>query len=787
MSNNYDDIDYCLNILFDYVYNKTTCYTLNNKQIITLSDIKKHKNFDFKHIFKAEFKFMHFHNNKIAYKRISETSYPATIDIGFYDKKFNNLDDLTRPELINIAMLYKSSYILLDNINHIILPIMFFDIDGKTLKKMLPDIEQNINKYLNDKLENDSNLYILITEHYFKLQTLKEYIIENIDNMTLLHWKILFFQILITLEYLHDQHSNFKHNNLNLDAIILYIKKKEDTFKTYILGKNKFKIQNIGFDIKIRDFENSTTLDHVKNKVTTDFKDNPYYDIYYFFTNLNNFLQTEYKDKQLNEVYNFIKEIIPYDINKNEENIENIENNMINPQYLLNKNNFFNEFKIDFYSKYNSSIDNNTINAQSLTDTISNEQEHRLLGKKININYKNKKSNQYYREMKIKGSRKIKDPKNNTDKTINSDSDIFTKAERKHILKLKNKDDEPDDIVESGAFNDSNNFDDDDDDSVEDNGANKYADLIDNKKTVKKSKKNKHKHSESGAKSYEKTDKFADLEDREKFADLVDNDKFADLTDDFDNNSESNYNNKMKKMSKFIHTEAGSESDDSNNSDKKLFKMFKKFHKNIKNNESSVNKKSHKKHNTKSSSVSDNNIDSNSDSNTKLSHLPEHMKNRIKNLPENYNDEVPEHIKQYLQLGENNLNNNMHNQHNQQNPYMPQPLSPMHQQMMSQQMPQESMLQSMNMSQIPHMNYPPMPQELMQPMGVPQVPQMNYPSIPQMNYPQMPQMNYPQMPQMNYPQTAFNQGLPVMMGGSQKIFKLVKDSNSNTDSKTFFH
>ena len=53
--NNYDNIDYCQNILYDLVYKKNHFkYNIKQNDNIKLIDIKKPEGFDFKNIFKSK-------------------------------------------------------------------------------------------------------------------------------------------------------------------------------------------------------------------------------------------------------------------------------------------------------------------------------------------------------------------------------------------------------------------------------------------------------------------------------------------------------------------------------------------------------------------------------------------------------------------------------------------------------------------------------------------------------------------------------------------------------------
>src|SRR6202012_5058588 len=104
--NKYDQIDYCLNTLYDYFYNKDRegCYKFKPiiKNNIKLIDIKKLADFDYNDILTGKVKFMGKFNNKYQFKRYSETSYPCTISIGIYKAKNSRYDDMARGELIDM-------------------------------------------------------------------------------------------------------------------------------------------------------------------------------------------------------------------------------------------------------------------------------------------------------------------------------------------------------------------------------------------------------------------------------------------------------------------------------------------------------------------------------------------------------------------------------------------------------------------------------------------------------------------------------------------------------------
>jgi len=457
--NNYDQIDFCLNTLYDCVYNKSSekCYTIKPiiKSLIKLHDLKKDSNFKCDEIFKnCTIKFINKVKNRFLFKRTSDSTYPCTISIGSYSSNpnYGSENDLGREEMINIAMMYMlSETVINDKLNHILLPIMMFDISGEKIKKLIPDITTYF-KELDDK----HDLYVLITEHYFKMTTLREYLKNNLNKMTLNDWKCLFFQVLYTLAKLNEKFNKFRHNSLDLDAIFIYEKKEDNNNDIYKLGSTTFKISNKTIDIKIGYFDKSYTSDYIKNKGTTNITENPYYDIHYFFNSLYIFLKEN--DNIPDIISGFINEMVPEKFRiepdekfkgLNENMFDNLSSYIIVPSVTLKKNKFFSEF-IEGMDLSASPVQNNKLdlnelnykesgidylkNKNSISES-SNDEYSKLNKTKIS---NRKKSKQYYRNM-IKGSRKIVVPGlTMSESPMSEGGNIFTKTELKNKKKNKN-------------------------------------------------------------------------------------------------------------------------------------------------------------------------------------------------------------------------------------------------------------------------------------------------------------------------------------------------------------
>lgn len=207
-------------------------------------------------IFNGKFEFMNKYNNRIYYKRQSDASHQCSLSFGRYHG-LGNVNDMGRGEIFNPTIHYiLSELVINEKFKHILLPVMFFDTTLGKLKELAPEIHQRIvnDPTMNQNAIDQSKIHVFATEHYFKMQSLREYIKDNFDNITLDHWKTMIFQVLFTLHKISERLHKFRHNMLNLDAIRVYIKKDIGDHIQYKLGQTIFNVPNMGFEIKISDY-----------------------------------------------------------------------------------------------------------------------------------------------------------------------------------------------------------------------------------------------------------------------------------------------------------------------------------------------------------------------------------------------------------------------------------------------------------------------------------------------------------------------------------------------------
>ena len=194
--NLYDNIEFCIKMLFNAIYTNDDdrCYILNPivRKNISLEDLRKPLDYSCKNIFKnGSFKLMGKYNNRFQYKRSYDNS-SVTVSIGMTHL---NQNSLSREELQHMAMLYMSSEIVFnEKFNHFMLPIMCADINKTELLDLFPTLVKDF-----PTAELTEKMYIIITEHYFEMVNLKDFLKEIISQNDMSLLKVLLFQILISL------------------------------------------------------------------------------------------------------------------------------------------------------------------------------------------------------------------------------------------------------------------------------------------------------------------------------------------------------------------------------------------------------------------------------------------------------------------------------------------------------------------------------------------------------------------------------------------------------------
>ena len=249
-----------INLLYNFLYNKSfnNCFIIDKIKLgeIKIDDIKltdeKEINECIDELNKGRFTYIDYNEKDILIylKRYSD-SFPLTIKIGIYSNDINIINNSSNNDALFSYLL--SQLVLNKKTIHILLPIVNLDVPFDKIKNLIKNIP--IYKSLEEKIEFDEikNIFsVRVREHFFKSKLLSEYLSEN-----KCFYKPLLFQIIHTLAIIQKEFPGFRHNNLTPENILIYLKKENLSDNVYEYENNKWIIPNIGFDIKIANFEKS--------------------------------------------------------------------------------------------------------------------------------------------------------------------------------------------------------------------------------------------------------------------------------------------------------------------------------------------------------------------------------------------------------------------------------------------------------------------------------------------------------------------------------------------------
>jgi len=379
-----------INLLYDFIYNQNTknCFTLQNITLgkIGLDDVKlsiieslDDKEYEYYELHKNEvlngkFKVVSFdeETNKIYLKKYSN-QFPLTIKISFYNTN-NQINDLFTSPVNNDSLFsyILSELILYKKTKHIIIPLLNIDVKVSEIEKILGD--DNYYNKIKELIKNNiiqDTCCLQLREHFFKSINLFDYLKENKCI-----YKGLLFQVIHTLAVLQNEFKGFRHNNLILKNIFLYLKKNDDIYTEYNgFNNDKFYVPNFGFDIKITNFDNSIIPKFYEIEKNTK---NDYYDLYTFMNDLLSYKTINDCDK---ETMKFFDEYLPENIrNKLKDNQE-----IIKPSKLL-YDKYFDSFKEVPTKKNNNFNDHQYLTSKKIIETFINSDNYSTLGNQNKIN-----------------------------------------------------------------------------------------------------------------------------------------------------------------------------------------------------------------------------------------------------------------------------------------------------------------------------------------------------------------------------------------------------------------
>jgi serine/threonine protein kinase len=272
------------------------------------------------------------HTFKGVYPPTEKNRQSYAVKIVAYPKKENYGDmyNVKRPENAELLMIkLLSQFVIKKQTPHIVLPMTTFNTSIK------PFLGLSKNDFINNKRydlflkrcekgEYYQNVSVLISE-WANAGDLLDYIRNNYKTFKIKHWRTIFFQFLSVLAIIQAKYPGFRHNDLKANNLLvneISISSTDNKY-CYKINKQMYNVPNIGFQIKLWDFDFACIPGIVDNaKVDAEWTDrinikpeqNRYYDVHYFFNTLTKkgFFPEFWTEPEIPEkVREFVNRIIP--------------------------------------------------------------------------------------------------------------------------------------------------------------------------------------------------------------------------------------------------------------------------------------------------------------------------------------------------------------------------------------------------------------------------------------------------------------------------------------------
>lgn len=314
------------------------------------------------------------HTFKGVYPPNEKDKQSYAVKIVAYPKKENYGDmyNIKRPENAELMMIkLLSQFVQKSQTPHIVLPITTFNTSIKPFLSLTKNnivdnkkFEQFVEKY--DKGEYYQNVSVLISE-WANGGDLLDYIRKNYKSFRVRHWRTIFFQILSVLAIVQAKYPSFRHNDLKGNNLLINLIDMSKKKYKYIINSQTYIVPNIGFQIKLWDFDfacipgivnNSKVDSDWTNKINITPQQNRYYDVHYFFNTFTKkgFFNEFWTEKEIpDKVREFVRRVVPekYASGKNVSEKGRI---LINDEYLtadeiLKTDSFFKVMREDIKEK----------------------------------------------------------------------------------------------------------------------------------------------------------------------------------------------------------------------------------------------------------------------------------------------------------------------------------------------------------------------------------------------------------------------------------------------------
>jgi len=287
-----------------------------------------------------------------------------------YPKKarYGDMNDVTRPENAELMMIRLLSYFVVKKQTpHIVLPIGTFNTNISHFTKLIEEnyVDRDNKKYKEfveryEKGDYYDTVSILLSE-WANRGDLLDFIKKNYKEFTTLHWKVIFFQILSVLAVIQSKFPSFRHNDAKANNVLIHKIAQRGTIFSYVVCKKKYYVPNIGYLIKLWDFDFACIPGIVENtKVSAPWTDeinvkpiqNRYYDMHYFFNTLirKGFFPELLTDPNISkDIKDFVNRIVPQKYQHGPNVAERgrilVNDEYLTPDQVLRTDPFFEEFR----------------------------------------------------------------------------------------------------------------------------------------------------------------------------------------------------------------------------------------------------------------------------------------------------------------------------------------------------------------------------------------------------------------------------------------------------------
>ena len=406
-------------------------------------------------------------------------SFEYAVKVVAYPKKerYGNINDVRRPENAELKMIKLLSYFIINKQTpHLVIPFGTFN----------TSIEHFVNLVKFDKIDEKNERYkdfidryhqgdfssqvsILISEWANKGDFL-DFLRNNYKVFTPTHWKVFMFQIISTIAIIQSKYPAFRHNDMKANNILVHKIDITKDYHRYIVVRYKYKVPNIGYQVKLWDFDFACIpgiVDNIKveakwtKKINVTPEQNRYYDVHYFFNTLirKGFFPQILTDSCIPyELKEFIGRVLPTKYRTDSQYIHEKGRILTNDEYLtpeqiIRTDPYFNEFRsnsklthpqlMPTYKQDNYNIDTKTLYKQTYQNQQSQPIEittniYKLI-KDDKVNNDDKKSKPRLKKIKPQINKNIDILKLLENTTQNKQTSQISQEQNNDILDILNK------------------------------------------------------------------------------------------------------------------------------------------------------------------------------------------------------------------------------------------------------------------------------------------------------------------------------------------------------------